>query len=99
MDFDFTEEQRQLGDAMQRFVAGEYAFEKRKKILAGPDGFSREVWQKLGELGFLALLVPEEQGGMGAGPVEMLLVMNAIGKGLLLEPYLPSAILATLLLR
>jgi len=45
MDFDFTEEQRQLGNAMQRFVAGEYAFEKRKKILAGPDGFSRAVWQ------------------------------------------------------
>jgi alkylation response protein AidB-like acyl-CoA dehydrogenase len=98
MDFDFSEEQRQLGDAMQRFVAGEYGFEKRKKILASPDGFSREVWQKLGELGFLALLVPEEHGGMGGGPVEMLLVMNAIGKGLLLEPYLPSAILATLLL-
>ncbi|HEY2027786.1 MAG TPA: acyl-CoA dehydrogenase family protein [Myxococcales bacterium] len=99
MDFDFSEEQRQLGDAMQRFVAGEYSFEKRKAILAGPDGFSRDVWKQLGELGFLALLVPEEHGGMGAGPVEILLVMNAIGKGLLLEPYLPSAILATLLLR
>lgn len=99
MDFDFSEEQRQLGDAMQRFVAGEYSFEKRKAILASPDGFSRDVWKQLGELGFLALLVPEEQGGMGGGPVEMLLVMNAIGKGLLLEPYLPSAILATLLLR
>lgn len=98
MDFDFSEEQRQLGDAMQRFVAREYAFEKRKAILASPEGFSRDVWQKLGELGFLALLVPEEHGGMGGGAVEMLLVMNAIGKGLLLEPYLPSAILATRLL-
>jgi alkylation response protein AidB-like acyl-CoA dehydrogenase len=99
MDFDFTEEQRQLGDAMQRFVTGEYPFEKRKAILASPEGFSREVWKQLGELGFLALLVPEEQGGMGAGPVEMLLMMNAVGKGLLLEPYLPSAIIATRLLQ
>jgi alkylation response protein AidB-like acyl-CoA dehydrogenase len=98
MDFDFSEEQRQLGEAAQRFVAGEYGFEKRKRILRSEEGFSREVWQKLGELGFLALLVPEEQGGMAGGPVEMLLLMNAIGKALLLEPYLPSAVLATRLL-
>jgi alkylation response protein AidB-like acyl-CoA dehydrogenase len=95
MDFDFSDEQRQLGDAAQRFVAGEYGFERRKAILQSHEGFSREVWKQLGELGFLALLVPEENGGMGAGPVELLLLMSAIGKGLLLEPYLPSAVLGT----
>jgi alkylation response protein AidB-like acyl-CoA dehydrogenase len=99
MDFNLSEEQQQLSDAMQRFVAKEYGVEKRKAILKSPDGFSREVWKQLGELGFLALQVPEEHGGMGAGATEMLLMMNAIGKGLLLEPYLQSAILGTALIR
>jgi alkylation response protein AidB-like acyl-CoA dehydrogenase len=99
MDFNLTEEQQQLSDAMQRFVAKEYGVEKRKQIMKSPEGFSREVWRQLGELGFLALQVPEEHGGMGAGATEMMLMMNAIGKGLLLEPYLPSAILGAALLR
>jgi alkylation response protein AidB-like acyl-CoA dehydrogenase len=99
MDFNLTEEQQQLSDAMQRFVAKEYGVERRKQILKTPEGFSREVWQQLGELGFLALQIPEEHGGMGAGATEMMLMMNAIGKGLLLEPYLPSAILGAALIR
>jgi alkylation response protein AidB-like acyl-CoA dehydrogenase len=99
MDFNFTREQEQLGESIQRFVAKEYGGEKRKQVLRSADGFSREVWGKLAELGLLALLVPEQHGGMGAGPVELLLTMNAIGKGLLLEPYLPSAILSTALIR
>jgi alkylation response protein AidB-like acyl-CoA dehydrogenase len=99
MDFNLTKEQEQLGDTIQRFVAKEYTVERRKAILASKEGFSREVWAKLGELGLLALQVPEEHGGMGAGAVEVLLTMNAIGKGLLLEPFLPSAILGTALVR
>ena len=95
MDFNFSKEQEQLSDSIQRFVAREYAPEKRKAVLKSKDGFSREVWAQLGELGLLALLVPEEHGGMGAGAMEVLLAMNAFGKGLLLEPYLPSAILGT----
>jgi alkylation response protein AidB-like acyl-CoA dehydrogenase len=99
MDFNLTKEQEQLSDTIQRFVAKEYAVERRKAILESKEGFSREVWAKLGELGLLALQVPEEHGGMGAGAVEVLLAMNAIGKGLLLEPFLPSAILGTALVR
>ena len=99
MDFNFTKEQEQLSDSIQRFVAKEYAAERRRAILKSPDGFSREVWAKLAELGLLALLVPEEHGGMGAGAAEVMLTMNAFGKGLLLEPYLPSAILGTALVR
>jgi alkylation response protein AidB-like acyl-CoA dehydrogenase len=99
MDFNLTKEQEQLSDTIQRFVAKEYTVERRKAILASKEGFSREVWAKLGELGLLALQVPEEHGGMGAGAVEVLLTMNAIGKGLLLEPFLPSAILGTALVR
>jgi alkylation response protein AidB-like acyl-CoA dehydrogenase len=99
MDFNLTKEQEQLSDTVQRFVAKEYTAERRKAILKSKEGFSREVWAKLGELGLLALQVPEEHGGMGASAVEVLLTMNAIGKGLLLEPFLPSAILGTALVR
>ena len=99
MDFNFTKEQEQLSDTIQRFVAREYPAERRKGFMKSKDGFSREVWAQLGELGLLALQIPEEHGGMGASAIEVLLIMNAIGKGLLLEPYLPSAILGTALLR
>ncbi|HXN82000.1 MAG TPA: acyl-CoA dehydrogenase family protein [Myxococcales bacterium] len=99
MDFNLTKEQEQLADTVQRFVAREYGFEARKAIRKSADGFSREVWSKLAELGLLGLLVPEEYGGLGFGAIETLLAMNGIGRGLLLEPYLPSAVLATVLLR
>jgi alkylation response protein AidB-like acyl-CoA dehydrogenase len=80
-------------------MAKEYGFEKRRAILRSPEGMSREVWSKLAEMGLLGLQVPEEQGGVGAGAVETMLTMNAFGRGLLVEPYLPSAILATGLIR
>src|SRR5438067_10662599 len=99
MDFDLTKEQQQLGDSIQRFVAREYAFEKRKGVLRSEEGMSREVWAHLAEMGLLALQVPEEHGGMGGAPIETMLAMNGIGRGLLLEPYLASAVVATTLLR
>ena len=99
MDFSFTEEQQLLEDTVRRFVAKDYAFEQRRAILASAAGWSREAWQQLAELGLLALNVPEEHGGLGAGPVDTLLAMNALGPGLPLEPYLASAVVATALLR
>src|SRR3954467_13710399 len=65
MDFDLTKEQQQLGDSIQRFVAREYGFEKRKGILRSEGGMSREVWGHLAEMGLLALQIPEEPGGVG----------------------------------
>jgi alkylation response protein AidB-like acyl-CoA dehydrogenase len=99
MDFNLTDEQRLLGDTVQRFLAKEYGFEARRKILQSEAGWSRETWGKLAELGLLALQVPEEHGGMAPASVETLLTMGAFGKGLLVEPFLESAILATVLLR
>jgi alkylation response protein AidB-like acyl-CoA dehydrogenase len=99
MDFSFTEEQQLLEDTVRRFVAKDYAFEKRRAILDSAEGWSREVWQQLADLGLLALNVPEEHGGLGGGPVDTMLVMNALGPGLLLEPYLASAVVATALIR
>src|SRR6267378_4110773 len=99
MDFDLTKEQQLLSDAVQRFVGKEYSFAARDAILDSKEGWSREIWAKLAELGLLGLQVPEEHGGMGGASVETMLTMNALGRGLLLEPYLPSAILATALIR
>ena len=93
MDFSFTEEQTLLADTLKRFVQKEYTFEKRRSIQASPDGYSRQVWAQLAEMGVLGLPFPEECGGFGGGPVETLIVMQAIGSGLLVEPYLASVVL------
>ena len=96
MDFTFSEEQQMLLDTARRFVARDYSFETRRQIKEqSPEGFSRPVWQGLADLGLLALNVPEADGGLGGGAIETMLAMNAIGEGLLLEPFLASAVLAT----
>jgi alkylation response protein AidB-like acyl-CoA dehydrogenase len=96
MDFTFTEEQQMLLDTTRRFVAKDYGFEARRQIKEkSPDGFSREVWQALADIGLLALNVPEADGGLSGTPIDTMLMMNAIGEGLLLEPVLASAVLAT----
>lgn len=99
MDFSFTDEQLLLRDTAARFIAREYGFDTRRAILGGAGGErgAREagLWRTLAELGLLALRVPEEDGGVGGGAVDTLLVMSAFGKGLFAEPYLASAVLAT----
>ena len=93
MDFSFTEEQTLLQDSLKRFVQKEYTFEKRKAILKSPQGYSREIWSQLAEMGVLGLPFAEEYGGFGGGAAETLIVMQAIGGGLLVEPYLASVVL------
>ena len=96
MDFTFTEEQQMLLDTTRRVVAKDYGFEARRKIReSARDGFSREIWQTLADIGLLSLNVPEADGGLGGNAIDTMLVMNAIGEGLLLEPYLASAVLAS----
>ena len=95
MDFSFNDEQQMLLDSTRRFIAERYGFEHRNHVRASADGWSREVWKQLGELGLLAINIPESEGGIGAGPVGTMLVSNAIGEGLLLEPFLSSAVFAT----
>ena len=99
MDFDFNEDQRALADTIQRFVAKDYTFEKRRAILDSATGWSRDVWQALADLGVLAINIDEDHGGLGYGPQETRLVMGAFGAGLLLEPYLASAVIAPALIR
>jgi len=96
MDFTFTEEQQMLLDTTRRFVAKDYGFEARRRIKEkSPDGFSRDAWQALADIGLLSLNVPEADGGLGGSPIDTMLVMNAVGEGLLLEPFLASGVLAT----
>jgi alkylation response protein AidB-like acyl-CoA dehydrogenase len=98
MDFNFTEEQQLLADTVQRFVRENYSFEARREILQSQPGWSREAWQGLAGLGLTALNVPEEHGGLNAGPVDTMLVMNALGQGLILEPFLGAAVLTPALI-
>lgn len=98
MDFNFTDEQQLLSDTVQRFARENYTFDKRREILNTAPGWSREVWNELAGLGLTALNVPETHGGLGAGPVETMLVMNTFGAALLLEPFLGAAIVAPALL-
>jgi alkylation response protein AidB-like acyl-CoA dehydrogenase len=98
MDFNFTDEQQLLADTVRRFVREHYSFEARREILQSKDGWSRDLWQQLAGLGLTALNVPEEHGGLGAGPIDTMLVMNALGEGLVLEPYLSAAVITPALL-
>src|SRR5438309_12092479 len=99
MDFDLTEEQRLLRDSIDRLLADHYAFDKRKGYLAEPEGWSRALWAQYAELGLLGLPFAEEYGGFGGGPVETMLVMQAVGRVLALEPYLATVVLAGAALR
>ena len=93
MDFDLNDDQRLLKESVDRLVADTYDFESRKKRMAEPDGWSRANWAKLAELGLLGLPFAEQYGGFGGGPVETMLLMEAFGRGLALEPYFATVIL------
>ena len=99
MDFDLSEEQRLLKDSVDRLLADRYPFDKRRGYMAEPEGWSRALWGQYAELGLLGLPFAEEYGGFGGGAVEMMLVMEAIGRVLALEPYLATVILAGTALR
>lgn len=94
MDFDLTDEQRLLSESVTRFIADRYGFEERHRIMKEPEGWSRAVWRELAELGLLGLPFAEEDGGFGGGGVETMLVMEALGRGLVVEPYFATVVLA-----
>jgi pimeloyl-CoA dehydrogenase small subunit len=99
MDFDFTEEQRLLRDSVERLLSDRYAFDRRRAYLAEPQGWSRELWAQYAELGLLGLPFAEQYGGFGGGGIEVMLVMEAFGRALALEPYLATVVLCGTALR
>jgi alkylation response protein AidB-like acyl-CoA dehydrogenase len=92
MNFDFSEEQNQLREALGRLLDRGYEFDKRKQIIASGPGWSRELWRQLGELGALSIALPEPHGAGGTA-VDTLVVMEALGRRLVVEPYVPAIVL------
>ena len=99
MDFEFSDEQQQLHDTVDRYLNEQYDFDKFRAVNASAEGWDKATWKGMAELGVLAINVPAEQGGLGFGPLENLALMGACGRNLLLEPFLSSAIIATAILR
>ena len=99
MDFDLTDEQRLLSDSIERLMADQYTFEKRRNYLTATEGWSASLWEHYAELGLLGLPFAEEHGGFGGGGIETMLVMQGLGRVLALEPYLASVVLSGTALR
>jgi pimeloyl-CoA dehydrogenase small subunit len=93
MDFDLSEEQRLLKESVEGLLKSSYDFDARKKYGAEKGGWSKGVWGKLAEQGLLGLPFSEDDGGFGAGAVETMIVMEALGKALVLEPYLATVVI------
>lgn len=98
MDFSLSDEQRMLADLVGRFIDKDYDFASRKASIGANEGFSRQQWKTLAETGLLGLNVPEEHGGLGGTPADTLVVMQAFGRGLLVEPYVHNAVVAARLM-
>ena len=99
MDFDLTDEQRLLRESVDRLLADHYGFAQRRSYLAEPEGWSTALWSRYAEQGLLGLPFTEEYGGFGGSPIEIMLVMEAFGRVLALEPYLATVVLGGTALR
>ena len=92
MDFNFKEEQQQFADALKRWIARDYVFDARMKIVGSEAGVSDAAWATLVELGMTALPVPEAQGGFIGSAVDMYVVMKELGRGMVVEPYFATVL-------
>lgn len=95
MDFHYSEEQQMLADSLRRFVEAEYPFSRRREIARHGGAFDRGIWAALAEMGVLGLTVPADFGGFGEGPASQLVVHRELGRGLVSEPVIPSAVVGT----
>ena len=92
MNFDYNEEQQLLADSVKRFIGKDYGFEERKKLVASAGGYSDGVWGTLAEMGLLGLPVSPDYEGFGGGALDMMGVMESIGEGLVVEPFLATTL-------
>jgi alkylation response protein AidB-like acyl-CoA dehydrogenase len=93
MDFSLAEERRLLQDTVRRYLAAEYTFESRRARVASDEGYSRQTWRQFAEMGWLGVSIREEDGGVGGDAFDTLLLMEAFGRALVVEPYLSSVVL------
>lgn len=94
MDIELTEEQELLRNSVQRLLKDEYGFDVRRAIVASEDGYSRGLWTKFADMGLLAAPFAEEFGGLGAGPLATMVLMQEFGRSLVVEPYFETVVLA-----
>ena len=94
MDFSFTDEQQMLQDSVQKFVRENYDFETRREILESDKGYSEDYWNLFAELGWLTVPFSEEDGGFGGSAVDLMVMMEELGKGMVVEPFVATAVLA-----
>ena len=94
MNFDLSEEQEMIVDAVQKFVANDSPVERFRKLRDHEAGWEKSVWKAMGEYGWLGVEVPEEQGGYGGSFVDVALILEQLGRGLVPEPYIASVVLA-----
>ena len=97
MDFNYSDEQTMLADAVGRWLATDYDFARRRRLASGEEGWEAN-WRQLADLGLLGLNVPEDRGGMGGSSVDAMIVMQALGRALVVEPYVQTAIVAASLI-
>lgn len=93
MNFSYTDEQKMLQESVQKFVQKSYDFDTRNKIIASERGYSEENWQLFAELGWLTVPFSEADGGFGGSAVDLTLMMDEFGKAMLVEPFVPTAVL------
>ncbi len=99
MDFNFTEEQDMVRDGLARLVREEYGAETRREVIASEAGWRPAIWAQLAELGILGMPFSEEDGGFGGGAIDAMVVMEEFGKGLVVEPFVPTVVCAGGLLK
>lgn len=99
MDFSLSDEQKLLQDSLERFIQNDYQFDTRQGIVASPEGMRHENWRTFAELGWLGMMFDESDGGYGGTAVDVMVIMEQVGKGLIVEPFLSSLVLAGGLIR
>jgi len=98
MDLTLSDEQRLLRESAERFVAENFTAEHRRRMVNDPLGYSSDIWKQFAELGWLALPIPENRGGLGGGAIETSILMEAFGRGLVSEPYLSTVVMSAALI-
>ena len=94
MDFSYSEEQQLLQESVSKFIQQEYSFDQRKARMKTKEGFARDTWQTMADMGLLSIPFSEADGGFGGNGIDMMILMQQFGKGLVVEPFLATVVLA-----
>ncbi|MEQ9003683.1 MAG: acyl-CoA dehydrogenase family protein, partial [Pseudomonadales bacterium] len=93
MNFELNDEQKLIQESVARFIQDNYDLESRRKLADQDPGFSKAHWASMAELGWLALPFAEADGGFGGNQIDVMVIMEQFGRGLVLEPYLASIVM------